>query len=406
MLLTNKHYTPEAIEITRKITEQVQHRFNQWLISPKYSVNHDDVDLLLSLEGRYCEDVIFDEADRISRNQRILLLCEQERVTAKNEKIAAKQKTLKSVIDDVSSTAEDMLCAKFDSTLVSSLYTHLPDFSLFASSAFSPSLSFTKLNTLAESSRQLSSSLIEFVSNPEFSEKFGKKPRLISDPKVAIGLLGIENCRMLLPVIMAQSMLKWSDENTKHIAPKVWQHLVVTSSATRLRLQETVAQEEDVGILLGVLRTLPLFLICNHFTQVFEDALVTTMMKYREAIDQREKYYACSEVMPNLEFLSAVIQKSELKIAKKLVEHIDWGTDSSYIQQALLEDIDDIPVAERSVYGAALAQARSFSIYDSLESSQIFNMKHKPYWFANVQMSNSSISKVKAHTPGKLTLQM
>ncbi|WP_373947638.1 hypothetical protein [Vibrio pomeroyi] len=406
MLLANKSYSPEVIEISRKVSINVEARFTKWLISPQYKLEQSTVDTLLSLENRYCDSVIFDEADRISHNQRILLRCEQDRVNARREKVAAKQQTLRYVIDDVSDAASALMLEKLQGTLISSLFSELPDYNQFASVAYSPSLNFSKLHEISAKSRPLSSSLIEFVSNRDFTEKYGKKSKVILDPKVAARQIGIENCRLLFPLLMSQQLIKWNDGNIKHITPKVWQHLVVTSNATRIRLQETSVKEPNVGILLGVLRVLPLFLICNHFSSTFEDALVKTMIGYRDASDKHDEYYACTEILPNTQFLESMVEQLELKLLKKLVEFIDWSPSNQFIKRALLEEVNDIPVLERTIYGVALAQGRKFSIFEALDNSELFNVKHRPYWFSAVQMSLATTEKMQDRVLGKLTNTM
>lgn len=405
-MLANKNYTPEVIEISRKVSINVEKHFNKWLVSPKFKLKQTTVDTLLSLENRYCDSVIFDENDRISHNQRTLLRCEQDRVSARREKVVAKQKTLRYVIDDVCNTASELMIEKLEQTLMSSLFSELPDFNHFASVAYSSSLNFSKLHQISAESRPLSSSLIEFVSNPEFTEKYGKKSKVVLDPKVAARQIGIENCKLLFPLLMSQQLIKWSDDNIKPIVPKVWQHLVVTANSTRMRLQETSVKEPDAGILLGVLRTLPLFVICNHFSATFEDALVKTMLGYRDASDKHDEYYACTEVIPNTQFLESMIEILDTKLLKKLVDYIDWSPNNQFIKRALLEEVHDIPVLERSVYGAALSQGRKFSIFEALENSELFNIKHRPYWFSTVQMSVATMEQMQARIPGKLTTSM
>jgi hypothetical protein len=405
-LLANKVYTTEVIEISRKLSINVEKHFNKWLVSRKFKLKQTTVDTLLSLENRYCDSVIFDENDRISHNQRILLRCEQDRVSARREKVVAKQKTLRYVIDDVCNTASELMIEKLEQTLMSSLFSELPDFNHFASVAYSSSLNFSKLHQISAESRPLSSSLIEFVSNPEFTEKYGKKSKVVLDPKVAARQIGIENCKLLFPLLMSQQLIKWSDDNIKPIVPKVWQHLVVTANSTRMRLQETSVKEPDAGILLGVLRTLPLFVICNHFSATFEDALVKTMLGYRDSSDKHDEYYACTEVIPNTQFLESMIEILDTKLLKKIVDYIDWSPDNQFIKRALLEEVHDIPVLERSVYGAALSQGRKFSIFEALENSELFNIKHRPYWFSTVQMSIATMEQIQARIPGKLTTNM
>lgn len=133
MLLAHKNYTPEVIEISRKVSINVEARFNRWLISPEYKLEQSTVDTLLSLENRYCDSVIFDESDRISRNQRILLRCEQDRVSAHREKVVAKQQTLRYVVEDVSNAATALMLEKLQGTLISTLFSELPDYNQFAS---------------------------------------------------------------------------------------------------------------------------------------------------------------------------------------------------------------------------------------------------------------------------------
>ncbi|MDH6025372.1 hypothetical protein ACED56_03190 [Vibrio splendidus] len=406
MLLAHKNYTPEVIEISRKVSINVEARFNRWLISPEYKLEQSTVDTLLSLENRYCDSVIFDESDRISRNQRILLRCEQDRVNAHREKVVAKQQTLRYVVEDVSNAATALMLEKLQGTLISTLFSELPDYNQFASVAYTPSLNFSKIHQVLDTSKLLSSNLIEFVSNPEFSEKYGRKSKVILDPKVAAQQIGIDNCRLLFPLLMSQKLIKWNDANIKHITPKVWQHLVVTSNATRIRLQDTSIKDPNVGILLGVLRVLPLFLICNHFSSIFEDALVKTMLGYREASDKHDEYYACTEILPNTQFLETMVDQLDLKLLKNFVEFIDWSPGNQFIKEALLEEVNDIPVLERTVYGAALAQGRKFSIFEALDNSELFNVKHRPYWFSTVQMSITTIEQMQSRVPGKLTTNM
>jgi len=70
LLLTKKTYTQEAIDIASKVSKEVEIRHAKWLVSMKYLVDQTEVDDLLSLQGRYCDDVIFNEDERITRNQR------------------------------------------------------------------------------------------------------------------------------------------------------------------------------------------------------------------------------------------------------------------------------------------------------------------------------------------------
>lgn len=312
MLLANRRYTHEAIQKAEQVSNEVNVRHSKWLISMKYLLDQANVDNLLSLQGRYCEDVIFSEQERVTRNQRILLECEQAKVVEKREQVKAKQQTHKRVIIEVSRHAEHLIIDKLLNSPIEKLFSGIPNFDHLASFAYSPSLSFSKLSTLTTLSHQLSSSILDLVSNPKFCERIGKSSKSVTDAKVAIGQLGIENCRLLFPVLMARPMLKWSDVNTK----------------------------------------------------------------------------------------------LKSKLSRRVLDSMDWPANAMYIKNAVIEDLDNVPVDKRSLAGAALAQGRAFSIYDGLNRSSAFVEKHKPYWFAQVQMPGAALKEIQTRMPGKLTLSM
>ena len=115
----------------------------------------------------------------------------------------------------------------------------------------------------------------------------------------------------------------------------------------------------------------------------------------------REEYYACADVTPKLGFLPDVIDKMERKITRRLVDGMDWDQRTVHIKNALIEDLDNVPMLDRSVLGAALGQGRAFSIFDMMQKSHVFVKAHIPYWMAHFQMNLDTIESLKKRNPGK-----
>ena len=76
-LFSSKRYNTQAQEVAQKITEQTMERHAKWLVSQKYILDQSDVDAVLSRQGEFCDSVIFEERERITENQRILLEIEK-----------------------------------------------------------------------------------------------------------------------------------------------------------------------------------------------------------------------------------------------------------------------------------------------------------------------------------------
>ncbi|CAM2983646.1 HDOD domain-containing protein [Vibrio neptunius] len=403
MLLTNKKYNQEANQLASDIAVSTRERYAKWLVSLKYVLDQSDVDSVLSRQSEFCDTVIFNEKERVMKNQRLLLKCEKLKVKERRQAAEKRQKVHESVIEDISRLAMKSMIERLSELEVLKLFGRFPDFSYFLSTAYSPSVSYSKLDVLAVNDHQLKNNLFELCKNPKFCARLGKTIRSFTDTKMAIGLLGIDNSRILFPILMVKPLLRWDEPSTKLIAPKLWQHMILTANVTRLRLEAAEVKSPEQGVAIGILRTISQFAIVNNFPMMFEDALIERMQFYRDK-NRREEYYACTEIKPTMSILPEVIISLEKSLTRKVVEFIDWSPTNVHLKNALLEDLEETPMLDRSPYGVALAQAQAYSIYDALERSHVFVDKHKPFWFANVQMPPDALKAIRNSHPGRIEL--
>jgi len=399
-IYTEKRYRQSALDDANRISEQVKARFTKWLVSQRYLVHQKDVDHLLSRESDFCDSVILNETERVSEKQRILLECEQARVKEKRLDAQTRQERHKTVSEVIMQAAEVVLSKKLNDTDPKKLIIGTPYFDDFASFAYGQSLDFNKLGSLCTLSNTLSNSILDLVNNDKFCQKKGQQVRNIRDPKTAIGFIGIESCRMIFPVIMSKQLLKWSDKNTKIMVPKVWQNAVTTANATRMRLEDVEYKEPDIGVLLGMMRSIGHFIIVNNFTTSFDEALTLVMIDYKEK-KMRDEYFSCADVTPKLDYLPSIIEQFEGIVTKRIIETFTWDMKSIHIKNALLEDIDNVPILDRSILGAALAQGKAFTVFDMMNKSNVFDRKQLPYWLAHHQIEMSTFNKLGKRNPGK-----
>ncbi|MEZ8545953.1 hypothetical protein AB6D12_00515 [Vibrio cyclitrophicus] len=127
------------------------------------------------------------------------------------------------------------------------------------------------------------------------------------------------------------------------------------------------------------------------------------MQQYRES-NERDKYYACTDVTFDLSRLPSLLVTLSNRLTKHILETLPWSLSTLPLKVALEEELNQVPVLARSLFGVALAQGNAFALYDALESSRVFIEKHKPFLFANVQLSAKDLSVLSNAHLGRLEL--
>ncbi|MCG6399792.1 HDOD domain-containing protein [Vibrio fluvialis] len=402
-IITNRRYSEETNSVAEMVANVTRMRYFKWLVSRKFVLDQDNVDTTLSDQARYCDSVIVSERERVTPNQRLLLECESLRLKDKRQKLEQRQRVHENVLQEVLALTETMMRDQLLATSPVQFFGRFPDFSYFTDIAYSPSLNISKLAVLTANDPMLRMEVLSLMKDERFLERIHRKPKQSSEPKVAIGTLGIDNCVRLFPILMSKSLVKWQEPAIKNIAPKLWQYMMVTANTTCLRLEVAGWRYPEQGLLLGVLHSLGMFTVVNQYPSFFKEALASKMQQYREQ-HKREEYYACAEVTLDMSVLPNLLTSLSQPLTRNILDYLSWAPSNQPIRIAIEEELNNVPILERSLLGIALAQGSAFSIYDSLERSKVFIDKHKPFWFARVQMSAKDVSFLGQSHTGRLQL--
>jgi len=380
-----------------ELTSKIVMRFHVWLVNKNYTdVSYNQISNDIKVKDSSSTDTNY-------RNERFklqLLECEK----ARKDHEDAKRLEYEKVKDKVTKRVNDVLESQLKSFLyeapLTKLFDPIPDFSYFLSVAYKPTLSFKQLYPIAILNKRISDKILNIARNHPSYTKNKERSTQINDTKVAISQIGIDNCRLLFPIIMADHLSAYDDE-LKLVRKKIWKHLLICSHATCERLAEGEIDNPEQGILLGTIRQLGLLVIVNHFKLAFEDSLLQVMKEYRDH-NQMLEYFSCSAIKLPFGILPKLLQKHEKHVVKRLISHIDWGIENVHLQEALREDLNDISVENRSEFGVALAQARAFSIFDSMDKNKLFPTKFSRHWFTNVRLSGPALSNIQKKSTSKL----
>lgn len=402
VILSERRYTDKAQLQAKEVTDKVNHRFNRWMVSLKHLLDQEDVDDLFSSHAEFADSVIMNEKERVTPYQRLLLDVEKNRVHEKKSELAAKQKRHKLVVDEVKEKAIEMMNDKLSNPNMSKLVQFPDAFGDLMSFAYTPTINFKKLHVIAATNLGLSKALIDLANNDSFCKSLNKKPKNIDCFKTAIGFIGIDACKVLFPILMLKPLLKWSDSKNSLIAPKLWQHAVITANVARMRLEDEMYKEPAEGMVLGMVRNIGKYVVHNIFARTFEEALQVKMIYYREN-GHMEEYYSCADISPKTGILPDMMDKWGDQLTLRIVNGIDWNR-SLHLKQALIDDIENKPVLDRSIHGIALSQASAFSMFYLMNKSNAFLKEHHSGLFVNSLLSKEDYHGINKRTPARIDL--
>lgn len=400
VLFSNKKYGKKDREIAKEKSKVVIERFNKWIVSFKYLLAQGEVDELFSDQSAAADSVIMHEEERVSKYQRLLLEVERTSVLRKKSELAKKQVLNHKIVLDLIDKHEENLNEFIATKEINELIKFPKSFDEFISYAYTESININKIYETVRKDTSLSESIISLVNNPSFCDSINKQVKNISDIKTAIGFIGIDRCKLLIPVLMMKPLLRWNDQNIKLIVPKVWQYSILTANASRKRLLDSGYKNPDEAFAIGIIRNIGHFIILNYFSQTFEKTMEEMITYYRDN-GMREEYYACADITPKLRFLPKMFFELSDSLTRRIVEKIEWGH-KTHLRHALLEDIDNVPVTERSVHGVALMQGRYYSIFNLMNASKVFQKPYATVFFADCLLSKNDQREISESNPGIL----
>lgn len=397
-IISNKKYGEKDQEVAKKHSAAINERFNKWLVSFKFLLDQEEIDDIFSGQSEACDSIIVCESQRVSTYQRLLLDVEKNSVIKKQTELAIKQKLNNEVVKQIVAEHKQIMTDFIQGKEIDALIKIPHGFGDFVSFAYSESITITKLYEVVYSNSTLNEAILSLANNPSFCESIGKPVKNIRDTKTAIGFIGVDKCKILIPILMFKPLLKWTDTNTKLISPKIWQHMILTANATKARLAESGYKNPEEGIAIGLIRNIGHFIINNYFSLTFERTMEKMMTKYREK-GLMEEYYACADISPKLSFLPEMLGELSNKLSLEIIHKIDWSN-KIHLKNALIEDIEDKPVLERSLHGAALMQGRTYSVFNLMSKSKAFVDAHKTPYFAHCLLSKDAQKSISRSNPG------
>ncbi len=307
------------------------------------------------------------------RHQRILLDVEKKRVIREeaNKRLNDKRNALltryfqQSLLKTINVRLEDSDAVVFerlqlhDSTLelLRTLIGGEPRYSILAS--------------LLDQNTGIKKHLLSLVDSEKFMNKLGRSPRHVRDIQSAVGLIGTDVLRYLVPAILFKYRISADSRHNTLFAKKLWRYgLTLGQTCTALMIADNYRRPYE-GMLLSTMINFAYVASYQQYLSSFEAVRNNCLEKAREKGEKYQHAFFYDIDTDPTSLKALLLSQSNLQLSLSLSEKL-FSKSFPHLVNTLKEEVEATPYEERSRLGQILFKAVRFAKYDQLRSSRLF----------------------------------
>ena len=309
-------------------------------------------------------------------NQRVLLDVEKERVIREQKDLHLKakrnalltrhfQQLLLKVVNEKLENSTDIVndqlqLRKNTLVLLQKLLASEPRYSVLAS--------------LLELNISLRNRLVLLVNNAHFMKELGRDPRKVRDIQSAVGMIGIDVLRFLVPAILFKRHIKTSNQHNALFPKKLWRYQMTLGQTCCALMQQVEYRRPYEGMLLSAMINFGYVASYRQYVTSFEAVRMTCLDNAREKQEKDRHNFFFEIHNDSASLQSLLVSQANLGLSLSLSEKI-FRKDFPHLVTALEQEVNKIPYEERTLVGQILFKAVRFAKYDQLRSSRLFKTK-------------------------------
>ncbi|MFT6987007.1 MAG: hypothetical protein ACJAT7_002857 [Psychromonas sp.] len=303
--------------------------------------------ILLDVEKQRVERVEADNLLKKKRNALLMRYFQQSLLTVVNEKLENSRNVINDQLQLRESTVE----------LLTKLLAGEPRYSVLAS--------------LLELNIGTRNRLLFLVRSDNFMAALGRESRHVRDIQSAIGLIGTDVLRYLIPAILFKYRINAYSHHNTLFAKKLWRYEITLGQTCTALMHEQNYRRPYEGMLLSVMVNFAYVASYQQYLSSFEVVRTACLDKARDR-GEKERHDFFYEIKTDSASLQALlVSQASLKLSLTLSEEI-FSKHFPHLINALKEEVEQVAFAERTVVGKILFKAVRFAKYDQLRASRLF----------------------------------
>ena len=213
--------------------------------------------------------------------------------------------------------------------------------------------------------------IINLVGSQDFMALLGREKRLVNDAQTAIGMIGTDVLRYLIPALIFKFRINATNQHDRLFSRKLWRYQLTLGQACTSLMKEIGYRRPYEGMMLSAMLNFGYTATYQQYLQSFEIVRSRCLLEAHEKGEKvkHDFLYGISSDAASLQAL--LISKSDLKMSVKLADKA-FQKDFPHLLNALNEEADNVEFESRSKVGKILYQAIHFAKYEQLRSARLF----------------------------------
>jgi len=269
---------------------------------------------------------------------------------------------------------------KFD-TIASTVFNLADGFPAVLDMLSARALTLTQLEQLLAPVDWLKEDLMKLVNQPQYRNKT-PSGNFIKELKPAIGLLGIEAMKQILPVFALKRSLPHATDPFTGFKSQIWQYSIAVALAAQ-RLAEETGENPFVAYCAGLFHSLGYLVVARTYLRTYQQVKQAALLKARDARDT-ELTDALDSLDADASFLNSCFQEFAAIISADLVSK--WGLKRLPLSQVLDQFAEGVGYSGASRLTQIVHQAVCFVQAQTLRKYKLLDEAEAQQWMADVQL--------------------
>ncbi|MGI2169593.1 HDOD domain-containing protein [Shewanella sp. MF05960] len=265
----------------------------------------------------------------------------------------------------------------------------------------SPDLNLNRLRPIIEDNSWLCRDLINLINSPTSRHRRPKNSDVqVTDIKLVINYIGLENLRLLIPYFCLRNWLPSGNANLLWITRKLWRYSIMSAIAAQA-LAELHNKEPSLTYTCALMYQFATSIILSQSGQIFDKTWGTWL---REASQSRDKqvYDAIMATDFPAESVFEQVMQHGHTLNWQLLNLLKF--EDSKMTSVLKELDHDYHFSELSADAAIVAKASCYAKVLLLEEQQLIDPQERRIMFDYYEFSPQELLRLKAQNFRKLDL--